>query len=84
MYVDVWIFSGRFNVFSSLPLPVADKAQSLGKSQMAISLSLPWGNRKTKLRLPPPQPAVVKSWHYQDDREGSSEKPSPSAHLGQS
>lgn len=57
--------------------------------------SCPEGDRKTGLRLPPPQPAVAKSWHHQEDRERneedgvwpsprvSSEKRSPSAHLGQ-
>ena len=48
-------------------------AQSLGKSQMAISLSLPRGDRKNRLRLPPPQPAVAKSWHCQEDRERKEE-----------
>lgn len=76
-------------------MPAADDGQSLGESQMASSLSLPWGDRKTRLRLPPPQPAVAKSWHCQENRERkeedgvwpslrvSLEKPSPSAHLGQ-
>lgn len=50
-----------------------DEAQRLGKSQMAISLSLPWGGGKTRLRLPPPQPAVAKSWHCHDDRERKEE-----------
>lgn len=57
----------------SPPLPMADDGQSLGESQMALSLSLPRGDRKTRLRLPPPQPAVAKSWHCQEDRERKEE-----------
>ncbi|TNN76986.1 hypothetical protein EYF80_012832 [Liparis tanakae] len=52
-------------------------------------------NPESGLRRPPPQPAVAKSWHHPEDRERneedgvwpsprvSSEKRSPSAHLGQ-
>ncbi|CAB1429877.1 unnamed protein product [Pleuronectes platessa] len=40
---------------------------------MAISLFVPWGDRKTRQRLPPSQPTEAKTWHCQDDRERKEE-----------
>lgn len=65
------------------PLALADHGQSLDESQMVISLSLPWGDRKTRLRLPPPQPAVAKSWHCQEDRERKEDRVWPSLRVPQ-
>ena len=52
---------------------MADESWSLGKSQMAVSLFVAWGDRKTRQRLPPSQPTEAKTWHCQDDRERKEE-----------